>query len=113
MASFAGTALLWPGSLLDKLWLLNEPAYKQLSEAGHLIGAAFLFLGVMLIAAAAGWFRRHLWGWKLAVAIIAIQVAGDCVNFARGDFLRGGTGLMIALALLYYLLRPGVRAAFR
>jgi hypothetical protein len=51
-------------------------------------------------------------GWRLAVAIIATQVIGDIVNLVRGDWLRGGTGVMIAGALLLYLLTPRVRAAF-
>ena len=46
------------------------------------------------------------------MGIIAIQVLGDPVNFLMCDFVRGGTGLTIAGALLFYLLRPEVRAAF-
>jgi hypothetical protein len=49
-----------------------------------------------LVAAGIGWFRRRLWGWKLAVAIIAIQVAGDVINCIRGDWVRGGIGVVIA-----------------
>jgi hypothetical protein len=45
------------------------------------------------------------------VAIIAIQFLGDLVNAFRGDVVRGGVGF-IAGALLVYLLRPEVRAAF-
>src|SRR5437660_9480527 len=63
-------------------------------------------------AAGTGWFRRRLWGWRLAVGIITTQVLGDLVDFLMGDFVRGGTGFAIAGALLFYLLRPEVRAAF-
>src|SRR5438445_11725698 len=63
-------------------------------------------------AAETGWFRRRLWGWRLAVGIITTQVLGDLVNFLMGDFVLGGTGFTIAGALLFYLLRPEVRAAF-
>jgi len=48
----------------------------------------------------------------LAVGIITTQVLGDLVDFLMGDFVRGGTGFAIAGALLFYLLRPEVRAAF-
>ena len=51
-------------------------------------------------------------GMEIAVAIIGTQVLGDVVNLVRGDLLRGGTGVIIAGALLLYLLRPRVRAAF-
>jgi hypothetical protein len=48
----------------------------------------------------------------LAVAIIATQVLGDLVNVVRGDLVRGAIGFTIAGALLFYLLRSEVRAAF-
>jgi hypothetical protein len=40
-----------------------------------------------------------------------IQVAGDVVHTAGGDWLRG-IGMIIAGALLLYLLRPIVGNAF-
>lgn len=56
-----------------------------------------------LITAGIGWFRRRPWGWRLAVGIISIQVLGDIVNCFRGDWLGGGTGVIIAGALLLFL----------
>ena len=56
-----------------------------------------------------GWFRRRPWGWGLAVAIIAVQVLGDLVNFLRGDSIRGGIGAIIAGTLLLYLFSGNVR----
>jgi hypothetical protein len=72
----------------------------------------FVLLGVALAAAGIGWFRRRLWGWRLAVVIIATQVVGDVINCIRGDWLRGGIGVVIAGALLLFLLRPRVKNAF-
>jgi hypothetical protein len=112
MASLAATTLLLPGTLLDRAWILNPTAYKQLSPLGGKVGILFLLLAVLLVLSGVGWFRRRLWGWRLAVAIIATQVLGDITNLVRGDWLRGGTGFIIASALLLYLLTPRVRAAF-
>jgi len=64
------------------------------------------------VVAGTGWFGHRIWGWRLAVAIIATQVLGDLVNAFMGDFLKGGVGFVIAGLLLVYLLRPEVRAAF-
>src|ERR1700757_4090497 len=112
MASLAATTLLLPGTPLDRAWILNPTAYKQLSPLGVKVGILFLLLAVLLVLSGVGWFRRRLWGWRLAVAIIATQVLGDITNLVRGDWLRGGTGFIIASALLLYLLTPRVRAAF-
>ncbi len=87
-------------------------AYRQLAPLGGTVGILFVLLGAALTAAGIGWFRRRFWGWRLAVAIIAVQVLGDVVNCLRGDWLRGGTGVIIAGALLLFLLQPRIRATF-
>src|ERR1700694_2936069 len=112
MASLAATTLLWRGTVLDRAWILNPRAYKQLAPLGSKVGILFLLLAVTLITAGIGWFRRRLWGWRLVVIIIATQVLGDVVNCVRGDWLRGGTRVIIAGALLLFLLQPKMRATF-
>ena len=112
MASLAGTTLIWPGTLLDHMWVLNAPAYNQLAPFGKTVGVPFLVLSAALAAAGVGWFGRRLWGWRLAVVIIAAQVLGDLVSIFMCHFVRGATGVTIAGALLFYVLQPAVRAAF-
>ena len=112
MASLAGTTLIWRGTLLDRMWTLNAPAYKQLSPLGKTVGIPFLALSAALAAAGVRWFGRRLWGWRLAVVIIATQVLGDLISIFMGHFVRGAVGVTIASALLFYLLRPEVRGAF-
>ncbi|HEV2195324.1 MAG TPA: hypothetical protein VGR55_07060 [Candidatus Acidoferrum sp.] len=112
MAFFAGTTLLWRGTVLDRLWILNLRAYNQLSSLGTTPGIAFLLLGAILAFAGMGWRRRRFWGWALTLVIVATQVLANLANAARGDFLRGCAGFLLSGALLYFLLRPKVRAAF-
>jgi hypothetical protein len=112
MASIAGTTLTWPGTFLDRLWVLNPTAHKQLATFAKPAGILFLLLAAVLAMAGTGWLRHRLWGWRLAVAVIATQVLGDLINFFNGDYLRGGVGFSVATALLFYLLRPVVRAVF-
>jgi len=112
MAGLAGTTLRWRRTVLDRAWTLNPTAYRQLSPLGSKIGILFLFLSSALLVAGIGWFRHRLWGWRLAVAIIATQVLGDIINLARGDWLRGATGVAVAGALLIYLLSSRIRAEF-
>jgi hypothetical protein len=67
MASLAATTLLWRGTALDVLWDLNPAAYKKLAPMGSTVGILFLLLGAGLTMAGLEWFRRRLWGWRLAV----------------------------------------------
>jgi hypothetical protein len=113
MASVAAATLLSPGTALDRIWALNKSAYRQLAPWGRPVGIAFLIVGVALALAAAGWFRRRPWGWWLTVVIIATQMLGDFVNVFAGHLVKGGIGMIVAGALMFYLLRPAVRAAFR
>lgn len=112
MASLAAITLLWRGTPLDRLWVLNPMAYKRLAPLGITVGILFLLLGAALVTAGVGWFGHRLWGWRLAVVIIATQVVGDVVSCVRGDLLRGGTGVIIAGALLLFLLQPKIRDGF-
>jgi hypothetical protein len=111
-AFLAGTSLICKGTPLDQMWRLNPPAYQQLAPIGKFMGTAFLILSALLALAALGWFKRRLWGWWLAVAVIAIQILGDSANLLRGHFLEGAAGVVIAGTLLFYLLRPQTHAAF-
>jgi hypothetical protein len=112
MASLAGTSLVWRGTFLDPMWTLNPSAYQHLAPLGKTVGIPFLLLGAILALAGVLWFRRNLWGWRLAVAVMATQLLGDLLSALRGDLVRGLVGFAIASLLLFYLLRPNVRAAF-
>jgi len=112
MACVAGTTLLRPGAALGRVWALNPRAYNELAPYGKSVGFGFLLLAVLLALAGVGWFKRRRWGWQLAAAIIATQVLGDLVNMLQGRVVQGGTGVVIAGALLLYILRPNMRAAF-
>jgi hypothetical protein len=113
MALLAGVTLAWPGTTLDHLWRLNPRAYLQLAPLGRPVGIAFLFLSTVMVIAGAGWFKQRIWGWWLAVGILATQCLGDLVNVFMGHPLEGLFGVTVAGALLFYLFRPGVRSVFR
>lgn len=74
MASLAGMTLVWPGTAFDRMWAFNPRAFRELAPVGKTVGILFLLLGVTLSATSVGWFKRRLWGWRLAVIIIATQV---------------------------------------
>jgi hypothetical protein len=113
MALLAAITLTWRGTVLDRVWALNPAGHKQLVPFGAKAGILFFALGVTLAAAGIGWFRKLLWAWRLAIAIIATQVAGNIVNILVGHILEGAVGITASSALLFYLLRRRVRDCFQ
>jgi hypothetical protein len=112
MAAYAAATLLKPGTVLDRLWVLNKTGHAQLASLGKGVALGFVVLSALLCAAAVGWFRRRYWGWALGTTIIAINAAGDLINGVRGERLKGAVGVAIAGLLLIYMSRPGVRNYF-
>lgn len=92
MVCLAGTTLVWPGTILDRAWAINEPAYRQLAPYAKTVGIPFLLLGAILAVAGIGWLKRRLWGWRLALAVIAIQVLRDLVNALKAMSLGVALG---------------------
>jgi hypothetical protein len=112
MAALAGTTLIWQHTFLSNAWRLNPIAYQVLAPVGTIAGPLFLLFSGVLLITTVGWFKQRVWGWRLGIAILLTQLAGDLFNLIRGDFLRGGVGVAIASGLLYFLMRRQVRQIF-
>ena len=112
MAAVAGITLVWSGTALDRIWALNKLAYAVLSPIASFVGPLFLVLSTIMVSIIVGWFRRKRWAWWLAIVILGSPVLGDIVNLARGDFLRGSAGIVIAGALLFLVVQREVRDQF-
>jgi hypothetical protein len=67
MACLAGTTLVWRGTVLDGIWPINAPAYRRLAAFGKTVGIPLLLLGATMAVAGTAWFKRRVWGWRLAV----------------------------------------------
>jgi hypothetical protein len=107
-----GTALLAPGSVFEAVWSLY-PARRSLLMPYHAwLAPGFLILAIVMASASVGCFRRRKWGWCLAVAIFVVNGLSDAAQLLFGRILEGGIGVAVAVAILYYLLRPAVRALF-
>lgn len=112
MAMLAGVTLIFPGTALDRVWVLNPSGHAGLAALGRPIGLLFPVLSFALLAAGIGWLKRRLWGWTLAVLLIGGNVLGDSIRVASGAWLQGIVGVLIAGALLSYLVTPRVRQTF-
>jgi len=112
MATLAGITLTLPGTILDRVWVLNPRGHEGLLALGRWAGMLFFPLGIALALAGFGWLKRRRWGWILAVAIIGINASADAVRLFSGALLEGLVGVVLAGALLIYLLSPSMRAYF-
>ena len=112
IAIVTGISFSHPGTFLDALWNLNRTAYLQFAILGKLAG--YLLLGIAAVTALAcyGLLKGRTWGWWMAVAIFAVNGAGDAVNIFAGEPRKGIAGLLIAGCFLLYLFRPVTKAFF-
>ena len=113
MAAYAAVTLLKHGTVLDRLWALNETGHVQLATLGKRAGRGFVVLSALMFTAAIGWLRRRYWGWFLGTTIVAINATGDLINGVMGEWLKAAVGVAIAGLLLFYMTRSGVRNYFR
>jgi len=74
-----------------------------------------LLLGAVCIACTAstyGFFRGDSWGYRLGVAVLLVNLAGDIINSASGIEPRAVVGVPVVALLLWYLSSTRVRLFF-
>ncbi|MEZ5994758.1 MAG: hypothetical protein R3C25_03315 [Hyphomonadaceae bacterium] len=105
-------SLAAPGGALDAMWALKPGAHEQLLDLRPASTLGFAALSLAMAATAYGVARRRAWGWRSALAIFAINGLGDGARAATGAWAEGLLGAAIAAAILWWLMRPPVRALF-
>lgn len=113
MASYAAVTMAWPGTILDRGWMLNPAAHQQLATLGRVLAFPFMFLALALFLAGLGWFRRRRWGWALAIILIGINFLGNLFTVMQGQWLKGAVGVVVAGLLLIYITRSQMRDYFQ
>lgn len=112
MAAYAGITLFFPGTFLDKLWVVNPRGHQRLLGLGPFVGLGFFFLSMFLATSALGWLTKRKWSWWCAIGIIIFQGLGDIGRLCAGEIIQGIFGAVVAGLLVYYLLSPPVRLYF-
>jgi hypothetical protein len=112
MSGLTAVLLLLPGTALDAIWDLNPVAHDQLPQAGA--WAIVLMWGVCAACtcAAIGLAKRAVWGHRLAVGILVVNLIGDVVNAVVRSDPRTLIGIPIGGALIAYLMMGRVRRLF-
>jgi hypothetical protein len=113
IAAVVGTALLFPGPLLDRMWQWNKPGAALFRSIGPISGAFLWALGIAVFAAAIGFLRARRWAWWFAILLFAVDGSGDVISyFATHDLLRTVLGASVSGAFLIALTRTDIRRYF-
>ncbi|MFL5533044.1 MAG: hypothetical protein ACJ8BC_13835 [Gemmatimonadales bacterium] len=113
MSAVTALALAIPGKWSEQLWRLNPGARTGFQTMGHWAVPLMLLVAAACAGAAIGLWLGKLWGHRLAVAVISLNLAGDVINAAvRGD-RRTLIGLPIGGAMIVYLVSRRIRERFK
>lgn len=94
-----------PGSALDSLWRLNPEAHRAFQSIGKPAILLMCMVGTACGFAAVGLWRGSRWAERLAILILAFNIAGDVFNAVVRHDYRALIGLPIGGAMILYLIR--------
>jgi hypothetical protein len=97
--------LVFPGTKLDSLWNLNPDARVAFQSLGSWSVLLMLAVGTGCALTAIGLWHGKLWGIRLALAILFINMIGDLVNVVTRHDYRPLIGVPIAGVMIFYLAR--------
>ena len=106
------TALFFPGTAAEIVWKAYEARRAMLMPYRVWLAPGFLALAMAMASASSGCFSRRSWGRHLAIAIFAVNGAGDVVQLALGNIVEGAIGVVAAGLLIFWLSRTSVKEAF-
>jgi hypothetical protein len=90
------------------LFVLGAVAFGGL---GALLGLAFLAVAALYIAFCVGALQMKPWAWPLGVVGAAASIILSVLQLIGGDVSQI-ISIAIAGAIIYYLMRPEIKAAF-
>lgn len=133
LAILAALGLLFSGAVLIGLGLalgtlaaaaditnaLKNAGYPGLSSLGVgtlsaliiALGAVILILGILYLFVGIGFLGGKRWAWTLGVIVSIIGIVLGIIQVAFGNY-GSILSLVISLLIVYYLMRPHVKAFF-
>jgi hypothetical protein len=97
--------LLFPGGPLDALWRLNPDAPVAFESLGLWSFVVMVIVGTACLVAAIGLWRGALWGTRLALAILAVNIVGDIMNVLFRQDYRALIGVPVGAVMIFLLAR--------
>jgi hypothetical protein len=113
VSALACIALLLPGGALEPLWKLNPESHQALASLGPAGIWLMAVVSVACAASAAGLRSLSLWGHRLALLLLSVNLVGDVTNAIFRHDLRTLIGVPIAGLLIAYLLQPHIIGCFK
>lgn len=90
------------------LFVLGAVAFGGL---GALLGLAFLAVAALYLAFCVGALQMKPWAWPLGVVGAAASIILSALQLLGGDVTQI-VSIVIAGVIIYYLMRPEIKAAF-
>jgi hypothetical protein len=112
MCSLTLFLLLFPGTALDAAWRLKPSAQTELTSVRSITIPLMLVVGAACVAAAVGLSKCAEWGRRVAIAVLAVNLIGDCSNAVLRADWRTLLGLPIGALMILYLMSRRVRRCF-
>jgi hypothetical protein len=105
MCALTSGLLLFPGTALDSLWRLNPDAHLVFRSIGSWSIVLMVTVGTACFLAAIGLWQGALWGTRLALIILSVNIIGDLINALFRHDYRALIGLPISAVMIFYLVR--------
>ncbi|MEP6604237.1 MAG: hypothetical protein ABJB69_09840 [Spartobacteria bacterium] len=100
-------ALAFPGGFLEPIWRLRPDARAEFQKLGSASVALMAMVGAACGLAAVGLAKNAEWGRRLAIGVLAVNLAGDSLNALLRHDPRTLIGLPIGGLMIWYLLKKG------
>jgi hypothetical protein len=97
--------LLFPSGPLDALWRLNPNARVAFESLGRWSFLVMAIVGTSCLTAGIGLWRGAVWGTRLALAILAVNIVGDIMNVLLRKDYRALIGAPVGVVLMILLAR--------
>ena len=111
-SGLALVTLAAPGGAFDAIWRINPRGHDSFLRMG---AWAYPLLGTVCLACAAtafGMMTRKKWGYRAAIVMLIVNLAGNLLNVLTGNEPRAAIGVPIVALILWYLSTPGARTHF-
>jgi hypothetical protein len=105
-------SLLFPNSFLQPMWKLNPRSLDAFHRMGLWAIVLMFVVSISCGLAAYGLWNGKLWGYRIAIGMLIINLIGDIYNFGSGIEPRAFIGVPIVILILFFITKPKIKEYF-